>query len=107
MGLHEGSQFSLYHHILSRARWSALDLSRHLLHLLMRTFVAAGGDLTCVIDEPLERRWGRHINLRGHDRDPLASSKQRSVATRGLRTAWYDKSHATFADVLAAVRRHL
>jgi hypothetical protein len=25
MGLHEGSQFSLYHHVLSRARWSALD----------------------------------------------------------------------------------
>jgi DDE superfamily endonuclease len=39
----------------------------------------------CVIDETLERRWGRYINLRGHYRDPLASSKQRSVAASGLR----------------------
>jgi hypothetical protein len=85
MGLHEGPHFSRYHHVLSRARWSALDLSRRLLHLLVRAFVAAGGDLTCVIDETLERRWGRHINLRGHYRDPLASSKYRSVAASGLR----------------------
>jgi hypothetical protein len=85
MGLHEESHFSLYHHVLSRACWSALDLSCRLLHLLVRTCVAAGGDLTCVIDETLERRWGRPINLRGHYRDPLASSKQRSIAASGLR----------------------
>jgi DDE superfamily endonuclease len=84
-GLPEGSHFSLDHHVLSRARWSALDLSRRLLQLLVRTFVAAGGDLTCGIDETLERRWGRHITLRGHDRDPLASGKPRSVAASGLR----------------------
>ena len=44
-----------------------------------------GGDLTFVIDETLERRWGRRITTRGHYRDPLASSKQRSVATSGVR----------------------
>jgi hypothetical protein len=53
--------------------------------LLVRTFVAVGGELTFVIDETLERRWGRRINKRGHYRDPLASSTQRSVATSGLR----------------------
>ena len=52
---------------------------------LVRTFVAVGGELTFVIDETLERRWGRRITKRGHDRDPLASSQQRSVATSGLR----------------------
>jgi hypothetical protein len=85
MGLHEATNFSLYHHVLSRARWSALEVSRRLLHLLVRTFVAVGGELTFVIDETLERRWGRRITLRGHYRDPLASSKQRSVAASGLR----------------------
>jgi DDE superfamily endonuclease len=85
MGLQEATSFSLYHHVLSRARWSALEVSRRLLHLLVRTFVAVGGELTFVIDETLERRWGRRITLRGHDRDPLASSKQRSVAASGLR----------------------
>jgi len=85
MGLHEASNFSLYHHVLNRARWSALEVSRRVVLLLVRTFVAVGGELTFVIDETLERRWGRRINKRGHYRDPLASSQQRSVATSGLR----------------------
>jgi hypothetical protein len=85
MGLHEASNFSLYHHVLNRARWSALELSRRVVLLLVRTFVAVGGDLTFVIDETLERRWGRRIHKRGHYRDPLASSKQRAVATSGVR----------------------
>ena len=33
----------------------------------------------------LERRWGRRISKRGHHRDPLASSRKRSVSTSGLR----------------------
>src|SRR5215218_6500431 len=74
MGLHEASNFSLYHHVLNRARWSALEVSRRVVLLLVRTFVAVGGELTFVIDETLERRWGRRINKRGHYRDPLASS---------------------------------
>ena len=85
MGLSEASNFTLYHQVLNRARWSALALSRRVVLLLVRTFVAVGGELTFVIDETLERRWGRRIAKRGHDRDPLASSKQRSVATSGLR----------------------
>lgn len=85
MGLREASNFSLYHHVLNRARWSALELSRRVVLLLVRTCVAVCGELTFVIDETLERRWGRRINKRGHYRDPLASSKQRSVATSGLR----------------------
>jgi hypothetical protein len=85
MGLHEASQFGLYHHVLNRARWSALALSRRMVLLLVRTFVAVGGELTFVIDETLERRWGRRITKRGHYRDPLASGKQRSVAASGLR----------------------
>jgi hypothetical protein len=31
MGLHDAPNFSLYHHVLSRARWSALDVSHCLL----------------------------------------------------------------------------
>jgi hypothetical protein len=84
-GLHDAPNFSLYHHVLNRARWSTLDLSRRLLHLLVQTVVAVGGELTFVIDETLERRWGRRISKRGHSRDPLASSKHRSMATSGLR----------------------
>jgi DDE superfamily endonuclease len=85
LGVHDAPHFSLYHHVLNRARWSTLEVSRRLLNLLVRTFVAVGGELTFVIDETLERRWGRRITLRGHYRDPLASSQQRAVAASGLR----------------------
>ena len=50
-----------------------------------RLFDAVGSSLTFVIDETLERRWGRRINKRGHSRDPPACSRKRSVSTRGLR----------------------
>ena len=86
---HTGQQdtpsFSLYHQVFNRARWSALKGSRHLLSMLVQTFEAAGGSLTFVIDETLERRWGRRIHKRGHYRDSLASSRKRSVSTSGLR----------------------
>jgi DDE superfamily endonuclease len=84
MGLYEASNCSRCHHVLNRARWSALELSRRLQLRLVRTFVAVGGEFTFVIDETLERRWGHRITRRGHDRDRLASSRQRSVATSGL-----------------------
>ena len=84
-GLSDAVNFSSYHQVLNRARWSALELSGRLLQLLRRAFVTAGGHLTFVIDEHLERRWGRCIKLRGHYRDPLASSKTRSVSTSGVR----------------------
>jgi len=84
-GLSDEVHFSSYHQVLNRARWSALELSRRLLQLLVKSFVAVGGSLTFVIDETLERRWGRRIKKRGHYRDPLASRKQRSVAASGLR----------------------
>ena len=85
MGQGDTASFSLYHQVFNRARWSALKGSRCLLSLLVQTFDAAGGSLTFVIDETLERRWGRRISKRGHHRDPLASSRKRSVSTSGLR----------------------
>lgn len=84
-GLTHDTNFSTYHQVLNRARWSALELSKRLLVVLVHTFLAAGGALTLVVDETLERRWGRRIKWRGHYRDPLASSKARSVSSSGLR----------------------
>jgi hypothetical protein len=56
-----------------------------LTSLLIQNLVAPGVRLTFAIDETLERRWGRRIRIRGHYRDPLASSKARSVSTSGIR----------------------
>lgn len=85
MGLHNDADFALFHQVLNRASWSCLTLSRLLLQLLVSTFVEAGGTVAIVIDETLERRWGRKISKRGHYRDNLQSSKEQSVSTSGLR----------------------
>lgn len=85
MGHQMDNHFSLYHQVLNRARWSSLAVSKSLLQLLVQTFVSAGGAVEIVIDETLERRWGRKISKRGHWRDSLRSSKKHSVSTPGLR----------------------
>ncbi len=85
MGQHRNAHFSLFHQVLNRARWSALQVSRHLLHVLISTFVSAGGTVGIVIDEMLERSFGRKIKKHGHYRDSLLSSKERSVSNSGLR----------------------
>src|SRR5438445_2086934 len=85
MGQQMDPHFSGFHQVLNRARWSPLAVSRRLLQVLVQTFVHAGGTAEIVIDETLERRWGRKISKRGHYRDNLQSSKEQSVATSGLR----------------------
>ena len=84
-----GHQFetnlSTFHQVLNRARWSPLAVSRHLLSLIVETFVQAGGGIDVVIDETLERRWGAKISKRGHYRDSALSSRKRSVSSPGLR----------------------
>jgi hypothetical protein len=85
MGLEERTNFSTYHHLLNRARWSPLHLSRCLLSLLVETFLQAGGTLELVIDETLERRQGVHINKRGYYYDSARSTHQHELIGSGLR----------------------
>lgn len=77
--------WSSFHQVLNRARWSPLAVSRQLFLLIVETFVPAGASVDLVIDETLERRWGSKINKRGHYRDSALSSRERSVSSPGLR----------------------
>jgi DDE superfamily endonuclease len=77
--------WSSFHQVLNRARWSPLAVSRQLLLLIVETFVPAGASVDLVIDETLERRWGSKISKRGHYRDSALSSRERSVSSPGLR----------------------
>ena len=77
--------WSSFHQVLNRARWSPLAVSRQLLLLIVETFVPAGASVDLVIDETLERRWGSKISKRGHYRDSALSSRKRSVSSPGLR----------------------
>lgn len=81
----QANNWSLFHQILNRARWSPLAVSRQLLLLILETFVPAGACVDLVIDETLERRWGSQISKRGHYRDSALSSKKRSLSSPGLR----------------------
>jgi hypothetical protein len=84
-GNDQTSNWSLFHQVLNRARWSPLAVSRQLLLLIVETFVPAGACVDLVIDETLERRWGSKISKRGHYRDSALSSRERSVSSPGLR----------------------
>ena len=77
--------WSLFHQVLNRARWSPLAVSRQLLLLIVETFVPAGACVDLVMDETLERRWGSQISKRGHYRDSALSRPERSVSSPGLR----------------------
>src|SRR5215469_7936489 len=77
--------WSSFHQVLNRARWSPLAVSHQLLLLIVETFVPQGACVDLVIDETLERRWGSQISKRGHYRDSALSSKERSVSSPGLR----------------------
>ena len=84
-GNDQAPNWSSFHQVLNRARWSPLAVSRQLLLLIVETFVPAGASVDLVIDETLERRWGSKISKRGHYRDSALSSRKQSVSSPGLR----------------------
>jgi hypothetical protein len=85
MGQQDEKQFQNYHRVLNRAKWSSRALSRILLHMLVKLFVAADAPIVVGIDETIERRRGSKIEARGIYRDPVRSSKEFFVKTSGLR----------------------
>ena len=69
MGLGEATDFALYHHVLSRARWSSLAAGRKLFAMIIGRF-APDGAVVIGLDDTIERRWGAKIAARGIYRDP-------------------------------------
>jgi len=86
MGLSQERNYAMYHHVLSRATWSGLEVSLILLRLLVKTF-DRGGVLVFGVDESIERRRGEKIAAKGIYRDPVRSSKSHFVKASGLRWA--------------------
>ena len=85
MGLTREVNFAQYHHVLNRAVWSPLQVSRVLLCLLMRQLDRGDGPLVFGIDETLERRRGKRIRAKGIYRDGVRSSASHFVKASGLR----------------------
>ena len=115
LGLQGRGDFALFHHVLSRASWSSLAVSRVLLDQLVRQLVPTG-PLRLAIDETLERRWGEQIEALGVYRDPVRSSRGHFVKAKGLRwvslmllaeVSWARRVWALpFLTVLAPSRRY-
>ena len=85
VGKSDEQNWSKYHHVLNRAKWSGLQASNLLLSLIVITFVPVGGVVTIAVDETLERRWGPRIRKRGYWHDSRSSSKRFHVSNSGLR----------------------
>ncbi len=85
IGKDQERNWSKYHHVLNRAQWSGLEVSRLLLLLIVATFVPPEGIVKIAVDETLERRWSPRISKCGYWRDSRSSSKRLNVSSRGLR----------------------
>lgn len=85
VGLRWERNFPKYHRVLSQDKWSAFQLSKVLLRLVVHTFVPKGASIVLGMDDTIERRWGRKITKRGIYRDPVRSSKSHFVKCSGLR----------------------
>jgi hypothetical protein len=84
VGLSSEKHFQNYHRVLNRVHWNSRAASRILLGLLVQTFVPSG-PILIGLDDTIERRWGKKIQARGIDRDPVRSSRSHFVKTSGLR----------------------
>ena len=84
LGIGQHGDFAVYHHVLNRARWSPLQLSRALLLLVAGRLGSSTEPLVFGIDETVERRWGRKIAAKGQYRDPVRSTDDQVVMTPGL-----------------------
>ena len=84
MGLSQERNYAMYHHVLSRAVWSGLEISAILLRVLL-VHLDRGWPLVFGIDETIERRRGEKIAAKGIYRDGVRSSKSHFVKASGLR----------------------
>ena len=116
MGHADDENYSKYHHVLNRAKWSAHELSHTLLKLMLGQLDKGDAPLVFGIDETIERRWGAKIKSRGIYRDPVRSSRSHFVKASGLRwiclmwltrISWAERIWALpFLTVLAPSERY-
>ena len=85
MGLDQYERFHRYHRVLSRARWSSLEVGRISLGLLVEAS-SEGSPLVVGIDETLERRYGKRIAAKGVYRDPCVPPTKTSL--RAASSSW-------------------
>ena len=84
VGLEHAADFTNYHRVLNRNRWSSRWVARCLFRMLVIRLVPTG-PVVIGLDDTIERRWGTKIKARGIYRDPVRSSHGHFVKASGLR----------------------
>lgn len=84
VGLSDLKEFSKYHRVLSRAKWSNLAASQILFGLIVMILVPECGPIIIGADETLERRRGKKIKAKGWYRDAVHSHGKHVVTCLGL-----------------------
>lgn len=82
LNLHHINNFSKFHWILSKAKWSGLKASRLLFNAIIKNFPVE--EIVIPIDTHVERRKGEKIKGLGRQRDAVRSTKNKKVLTTGL-----------------------
>lgn len=85
VGLANDKHFTNYHRVLNRDHWSPMLLSKILIGLIIRTFLAPGLPLVILIDDTLERREGKKIRYKSRFHDAVLSTAAKVVTSMGLR----------------------
>jgi hypothetical protein len=64
VGLEQAGDFTNYHRVLNRNRWSGRWVARCLFRVLVNALVPTG-PVVMGLDDTIERRWGAKIKARG------------------------------------------
>lgn len=81
LGLKNTKNFSKYHEVFSKAKWSPIAVARV---LFLKLVTLSQGTILISIDTTVERRKGPKIKGLGRQRDAVRSSKSKKVLTIGL-----------------------
>lgn len=85
VGLGQAQDFSNYHEVFNRARWSLLAMSRLLLGLILSAFLSPDAPVMLLVDDTLERRRGRKIACKSLFRDAVLSTAEHVSLSWGIR----------------------
>jgi hypothetical protein len=81
LGLKDIKNYSKYHAVFNKSKWSPLNASRA---LFLRLTSLVKGRILISIDSTVERRKGPKIKGLGIQRDAVRSTKKKKVLTTGL-----------------------
>lgn len=79
VGAHEREHFASLYRFLSRAVWSWDSVSWMVFRIIHRTFLADASEVVCVVDDTLNKHWGKKICGAGYQHDGSVPKGDRPV----------------------------